>query len=120
MAMTKAIPAKAAAAQATTVRLDPVVKSRLEKLGALTHRSLNSLMNDALSAFVDTRFEQIERDLEASLKDLQAYRKSDPGFSRAIAAAAKAEAAVANDPLEGKIVTKLTRADKKALGLVDD
>ena len=116
MAMAK----HATARTATTIRIDPLLKERLSKLSAILHQSLNTLTNEALSEFIASRFLQVERELKSSLKDLRAYRKTDPGFKRAIAEIAKIEAAVKHDPLEGKIVTHLSRADKKALGLSDE
>jgi predicted transcriptional regulator len=105
--------------KATTVRIDPAVKKRLLKLSTILHQSLNKLTNEALNEFIDSRFLQVERKLESSLQDLRSYRKSDPGFKRAIAEVAKAEAALKHDPIEGKIVTNLSRADKKALGIIE-
>lgn len=42
-------------------------------------------------------------------------KRSDPGFRRAIAEAAKAEAAIERDPFEGKIIRNLTPGQKKIL-----
>ena len=70
---------------ATTFRLDPVVKAGLSKLSTLRGRSLNSLANEAIREFVAKRILEAEDDLEASLEDLRAYRKSDPDFEQAIA-----------------------------------
>ncbi len=109
-----------AAKKATTIRLDPIVKDRLSRLSVLTDQSINELTNEALRDYIGRRSQELEKELEAKLEDLRAYRRSDPGFRRAIAEVAKAEAALQDDPLEGKIITKLTRADKRALGLPDE
>lgn len=107
--------------QATTIRLDPVVKDRLNKLSILTDQSINDLTNEALRNFIESRSLELEKELEATLENVRAVRKSDPGFKRGIAAFAKAEAALEHDPVEGKIITtKLTPRQKKALGMPDE
>jgi len=103
--------------QATTVRLDPAIKDRLNRLSILTDQSINDLTNEALQAFIESRSLQLEKELEATLENVRAVRESDPGFKRGIAALAKAEAALEHDPVEGKVITKLTPAQKKALGI---
>ena len=89
---------------ATTLRLDPVVKAGLSKLSQLTRTSLNQLANDALREYVARRTLEVEQELEATLEDLRAYRRSDPGFERAIEAIVQAEAANESDPAEGRVV----------------
>ena len=93
-------------AKATTFRLDPEVKARLSMLSGLVNKSLNQLANEAIREFVARRSREVETDLEATLEDLRAYRKADPGFRRAIEDAVAAEVAVAaaDDPAEGKVV----------------
>jgi len=70
--------------------------SKIEK------RPINRLLNDAIKAFLNTKGPR-ERDLEATLAGLRAYRRRDPGFKRAIAAFAEAEGRV-SDPVEGEPV----------------
>jgi predicted transcriptional regulator len=103
--------------QATTVRLDPAIKDRLNRLSILTDQSINDLTNEALQAFIESRSLELEKELEATLENVRAVRESDPGFKRGIAAFAKAEAALKHDPVEGKVITNLTPAQKKALGI---
>jgi hypothetical protein len=43
------------------------------------------------------------KSLQATLDRLGEYRKRDPGFKRAMAACAEAEAALGDDPLDGEI-----------------
>lgn len=105
---------------ATTIRLDPAVKERLNRLSALLGQSINVLTNEALREFIESRSLKLEKELESRLEDLRAARKSDPGFKRGIAAFAKAEAALEHDPVEGKVITKLTRASKKVPGIPDE
>ncbi|MEA2941807.1 MAG: hypothetical protein QOD09_2336 [Bradyrhizobium sp.] len=111
--------ANKAAKQATTVRLDPAIKERLNKLSILTDQSINDLTNEALQAFIESRSLELEKELETTLENVRAIRESDPGFKRGIAAFAKAEAALEHDPAEGKVITNLTPAQKKALGIPD-
>jgi predicted transcriptional regulator len=112
--------AKNTVKQATTVRLDPEVKDRLNKLSILTDQSINDLTNEALRDFIESRSLKLEKELEATLENVRAVRKSDPSFKRGIAAFVKAEAALEHDPVEGKVITKLTPAQKKALGMPDE
>ncbi len=106
--------------KATTIRLDPVVKDRLDRLSILTDQSINALTNEALQEFIERRSLELEKEIEATLENVRAVRKSDPGFKRGIAAFAKAEAALEYDPVEGKVITKMTPAQKKALGILDE
>ena len=109
---------------ATTFRIDPAVKDGLAKLSKLKRRSLNQLANEALREFVAKRTLEVENELEATLAELRAYRKSDPDFERAIAAAAEAEAMADRDPAEGRVVTagKTTagRTESVVLDLLDE
>lgn len=108
------------AKKATTIRLDPAVKDRLSKLSILTDQSINDLTNEALQDFIESRSLELEKELEATLENVRAVRNSDPGYKRGIAAFAKAEAALEYDPVEGKAITKMTPAQKKALGIPDE
>ena len=92
---------------ATTFRIDPVVKVGLSKSSKLMHVSLNHLANEAIRAFVARRTLEVENELESTLEDLRAYRKSDPDFERAIAAFVEAEMTAKHDPAEGRVVTKV-------------
>ena len=100
---------------ATTFRIDPVVKAGLSKLSTLRGRSLNSLANEAISEFVVKGTLEAESDLEASLEDLRAYRKSDPDFEKAIAAFVEAETTAEHDPAEGRVVEKTGPAETAVL-----
>lgn len=90
----------------TTVRLDPEVKEQLGTLSEIVGESRNALVNEALREFLDSRSRKAEAGLEAMLTKLRAYRKTDPGYRKAIAEAAAAEAAIApeDDPVEGRVV----------------
>jgi predicted DNA-binding protein len=91
------------ARKATTFRLDPPVQQGLELLQAMLKRPLNRLVNEAVQAFVEKRTAEVESELQQMLVRVQAYRKLDPGFGRAIAAAVEAEARWgADDPVEGR------------------
>ncbi|MEA2882851.1 MAG: hypothetical protein QOH32_2107 [Bradyrhizobium sp.] len=109
-----------AAKQATTIRLDPAVKDRLNKLSILTDQSINELTNEALRNFIESRSLELEKELEATLEKVRAVRKNDLGFKRGIAAFANAEAALEDDPVEGKVVPEPTAPPKKARGRLDE
>ena len=105
---------------ATTFRLDPVVKDGLSRLSKLQRRSLNHLANEALKEFVARRTLEVERQLEATLEDLRAYRNRDPDFDRAIAAVVDAETTVTEDPAEGRVVTDVGETESVVLDLLND
>lgn len=100
---------------ATTFRIDPVVKAGLAKLSELERRSLNQLANEAIREFVKKRTLEVENDLEATLEDLRAYRKSDPDFERAVAKVVEAEMTADHDPAEGRVVSGVGRTESVVL-----
>lgn len=85
---------------AFTLRIDTQERDALKHLSKIEGRPINQLLNEAIKVFLRRKGRK-ERSLEASLESLDAYRKQDPGFKRAIAAFVDAEATV-KDPLEGE------------------
>jgi hypothetical protein len=77
----------------------------LNHLSKLQRRPVNRLVTDAVKAYLDRHVPTAERDLEARLTKLRAYRQHDPDFDRAIAAFAEAEVHV-DDPAEGSRVER--------------
>lgn len=91
--------------KASTVRIEPALKGALEHLSGLLKRPMNQLVNEALRDFVARRSREVERDMEATLASLRAYRERDPHFKEAIAAVVDAEARYGKeDPAEGTVV----------------
>jgi predicted DNA-binding protein len=91
--------------KATTVRIEPTLQQGLETLSKVLKRPMNQLVNEALNDYVARRSLEVEQDLSATVKKLRAYRRRDPNFDNAIAAAAKAEAKHGHDdPVEGTVV----------------
>ena len=91
--------------KATTVRLRPNLQQGLETLSQVLKRPMNQLINEALDDYVTRRSQEVEHDLNQTLTALRAYRRRDPAFHSAIAAAAKAEAEYGHsDPLDGEVV----------------
>jgi len=91
--------------KATTVRLEPTLQQGLETLSKVLKRPMNQLINEALHDYVSRRSHEVEQDLNETLTTLRAYRRRDPEFTAAIAAAAKAEATHdQSDPLDGEVV----------------
>src|ERR1700685_4314014 len=91
--------------KASTFRIDPLVQFALENLSRVLKRPMNQLVNEALQYYVDRRSREAERDLEATLASLRAYRRRDPRFKDAIAAVVDAEATLGKeDPAEGEVV----------------
>ena len=83
-----------------TLRIDVTERIALENLSRVEGRPINQLLNEAIKAYLKRRGPR-ERDLEANLESLRAYRSRDPGFKRAMAAFVEAEASL-EDPLEGE------------------
>jgi len=85
---------------AFTLRIDPEERAALKILSKLERRPINQLLNDAIKSYLSRKGRK-ERSLETDLRRLDAYRKKDPKFRRAITKFAEAEATV-KDPLEGQ------------------
>ncbi|MCH8238175.1 MAG: hypothetical protein IIC06_08380 [Proteobacteria bacterium] len=100
-----------AARKRTTVRIDAGIKDGLEKLSKLLHKPQNMLVNEALGEFVLKRTLEVENELVSTLKDLRAYRESDPNFEHAIKAFVEAEASAEHDPAEGRIFSETEETD---------
>lgn len=85
---------------AFTLRIGSQERNALKHLSKIERRPINQLLNEAIKNYLREKGER-ERGLEASLAELKAYRKKDPGFRRAIAKVVDAEVTV-KDPLEGE------------------
>lgn len=91
-------------AQVTTIRIREDVQEGLRLLEAHSgvRRPLNKWVNLALADFIDRQIAPIEEKLDQALKNIKAYRKTDPGYKKAIKAFIEAEVAHATeDPMEG-------------------
>ena len=91
-------------ARVTTIRIHENVQAGLRILEAHSgvRRPLNKWVNLALADFIDRQIAPIEEELDQALKNIKAYRKTDPGYKKAIKAFIEAEIAhAANDPMEG-------------------
>lgn len=108
------------ARKATTFRIDPTVQAGLSTLSKVLGRPLNQLVNEAVRDFVARRTKEVERDLEATLEALRAYRESDPNFERAIADYVDAEASLKEDPAEGQRVANIGPAESRIRDLLND
>jgi hypothetical protein len=88
----------------STIRLDEGVQKGLQMLKAHSGAklSLNKMVNAALAALIDKQAASLENELDQALRNIRAYRKTDPGYKRAIKAFIDAEVAfAAGDPMEG-------------------
>jgi hypothetical protein len=85
---------------AFTLRIETEERNALKNLSKIEGRPINQLLNEAIRIYLGQRGRR-ERTQEANLKTHRDYRKKDPGFRRAIAVFADAEATV-SDPLEGQ------------------
>ncbi|OFZ97958.1 MAG: hypothetical protein A3H35_04730 [Betaproteobacteria bacterium RIFCSPLOWO2_02_FULL_62_17] len=90
--------------QVTTIRLEDAVQNGLRFLEAHggVKRPLNKWVNVALAELIERQAATLENELEQALRNIKAYRKTDPGHKRAIKAFIDAEVAgAAADPMEG-------------------
>jgi hypothetical protein len=87
---------------AFTLRIDAPERDALRSLSKVEGRPVNQLLIEAIRSYLGQKGRR-ERNLESNLKTLREYRRKDPGYKRAIAAFAEAEARV-KDPLEGEPV----------------
>ena len=88
----------------TTVRLDPAIKSSLDKLRSIHKLTLNRLINDAIAKHVNDLLAEKAEVIEASRDALQDYLAIDPDFEFAIADVVAGEVASHADPVEGQII----------------
>lgn len=87
---------------AFTLRIDAQERNALKHLSKIEGRPINQLLIEAIKSYLSHKG-QTERSLEESLNSLNAYRRKDPGYRKAIAAFVEAEATV-KDPLEGEAI----------------
>jgi predicted transcriptional regulator len=85
---------------AFTLRIDAEERAALKSLSKVERRSVNQLLNAAVTDFLLRRRPK-ECSLEANLERLRAYRERDPQFHRARNAFVEGEAS-GDDPLEGE------------------
>jgi hypothetical protein len=83
------------------LRIEPEERAALEHLSKVERRPINQLLNEAIKLYLGQPRRE-EKGLQATLEKLREYRKRDPGFKRAIAAVADAEARLIDDPAEGE------------------
>ncbi len=98
-------PAKGdAPSKVTTIRIPPSLKVGIEmlELAVGLKRPLNKWITIALTDYIDRRTAAAEDELDRALKNIRAYRKTDPHYKRAIQAFIDAEVEFAGeDPMEG-------------------
>ncbi|GAB5559986.1 MAG: hypothetical protein SynsKO_16330 [Synoicihabitans sp.] len=90
--------------KASTFRLHEDLQAGLDLISQLQHRPKNKLVNEAVAEYVTRHALQTEDELQTILKRVQAYQKTDPDYTQAIAAFADAEAShgQGDDPMEGR------------------
>lgn len=92
--------------KASTHRFDPEVQIALSHLSKTLKQPKNRLINEAVKLYVQQRSQELEKQLETTLKALRSYRQKDPDFEKAIGSFVKAEARLgSSDPVEGKRMT---------------
>ena len=106
--------------QVTTSRLDEAVQKGLQVLEAHSgvKRPLNKWVNIALAALIDRQAATLERELDQALRNIKAYRKTDPGYRRAIRAFIDAEVAFAANHAYQPVVKVVTAFDRRCIPAV--
>ena len=92
-----------------TLKLDEELYSALTSLESVVHRSVDQIITDALSMYVNQKSGATEKDLENTLRRVQQYAAKDPKFEHAITAFVDAEIQY-EDPVEGTPVTSVKSA----------
>lgn len=88
---------------ATTVRLEPELRQRLEVIRELRKVPLNDLIHEGMLAYANAEAARLEASLQSALEAVRRVRQIDPGFSNQLAQLAADEAAIAGtDPVEGQ------------------
>jgi len=100
-------------------RYEAALYEGLKSLSALTDRSMNELVTEAVRLFVRRESAEVADDLEATAAKLRAYSQTDPDFERAISAFADSEGRHA-DPAEGRAVRDAPAAQRKLRELLAD
>jgi predicted transcriptional regulator len=95
-----------------TLRIGTELHGALRILGIATKSTMNSMVTQAIEAYVSVRSQAVERDLEATLEQLRAARKRDPDHFDAIGRFAVAEGEQ-EDPIDGRATTVLPEAQTK-------
>lgn len=89
-----------------TVRIGPELHGALRVLRAATRSTMNSMVREAIEAYVSVRSREVGQDLEATLEQLRAYRERDPDHAEAIRRFAAAEGRY-EDPVDQRATTEL-------------
>ena len=92
-------------------RMDDDLRRALRELSSVMRRSMNQLVNDAVSSYVRQQSAVAERDLQRTLGRIRAYTAEDPSFEAAIERFVDAEASE-DDPVEG-VVAPMTDARRE-------
>ena len=91
-------------AKGSTFRLDEQVRIALDRMSEVEQRPKNKIVNEAVARFLHQEAEEMKTEMENIASSLSDYRKTDPGFSKAIARLAQGEAEAVDDPAEGEVV----------------
>ncbi len=107
--------------KASTFRLHEDVQAGLDIISQLQHRPKNKLVNEAVAEYVTRHAQQTEEALSDTLKRVQAYRKKDVKYERAIKAFVDAEAShgKCEDSMEGEMASSSGSVTKKLHHLLD-
>jgi hypothetical protein len=106
---------------ATTVRIDRATRDVLEVISKAKGVAINTLVNKAISAFVDREARSIEVDLSETLERVRAYRSRHRDHAAAIEAVVAAEMD-SPDPAEADEIftVKPKRLERSVLAILDD
>jgi hypothetical protein len=95
--------------RAKTLRLQPSYEHGLVILKRVLKKPINKMVNEAVGEYIQRQTAQVEAELTATLKQLQAYRLADPEFTAARREFIRGEVLYGkDDPMEGRIVRSKT------------
>lgn len=105
--------------KALTVRLSPMLHKALATLSDVKKRTMNDLVNEAATRLVVAESSAVAAQLESTAAKLRSYIEQDPGFDKAIAQFAEAEAEH-KDPTEGEVFEVESSVQKRVSELLTD
>lgn len=97
-----------------TLRLAPEYEAGLALLKGVLGVPINKMVNEAVGEYIRKRTAEVETDLAGVLAQLEAYRRADPDFKKALSTFVDAEARHGGkDPVEGVVVAAPSSAARR-------
>ncbi|MCB2056835.1 MAG: hypothetical protein KDE30_02830, partial [Novosphingobium sp.] len=88
----------------TTIRLPGRLHAQLSQLSEMLGKPVSKLMLEGLQSYLVQKLIEVESDARDLAEAARALREADGDYLGRVEADAAAEAAIADDPVEGRIV----------------